>query len=135
MRDLSKDFYEKINNKFEVILHENDQTLFVVKNGESTPLDMDYSRVLFNCLFEIFKKDATTRSLSKIESEEFCVVDEDGVTPTTFHIHKDGVKADLTKEQYEKILIDSCGNIFKIDPHTNRAIPAEANSGFTAVIV
>ena len=142
MRDLSKEFYEKMNNKFDRILKENEQILFIAK--DSTVLEMDYSRVFYNCLFEIFKRDKKTRSVQKVESDDFDVCHfhdvsgggQEGLkTSVAFHLYKDGKKADLTKEQYERILIDSCGNIFKLDMQTNRAVPAEAGSGFKAVII
>jgi len=142
MRDLSKDFYEKMNNRFETILNENEQFLFIAK--DSAVLEMDYSRVFYNCLFEIFKRDKKMRSVKKVESDDFDVCHFNDVSggeqevlknAVTFHLYKDGKKADLTKNQYERILIDSCGNLFKIDHQTNRAVPADADSGFTVKIL
>lgn len=135
MRDLSKNFYKKMQDKFDVILHENDQVLFVAKKDSIDPISMDYSRVLFNYLFEIHKKNPEDRSVVKVESDDFHVVNSEGKNPVTFHVMKDGAKAELTKEQYERLLIDSCGNIYKIDKSTNRAVPADPRAGFELKII
>ena len=135
MRDLSKNFYKKMQDRFDAILHENDQVLFVAKKGGTDPIDMDYSRVLFNYLFEIHKKSPEDRSVIKVESDDFHVINSKGENPVTFHVIKDGAKAELTKEQYEKVLIDSCGNLYKIDPGTKRAVPADLSAGFTVELL
>ena len=124
-----------MNNKFDSILHENEQTLFVVKKGTTEPISMDYSRVFYNCLFEIHKKSVDNRSIVKIDSDEFDVITSEGKTPVTFNVVKDYEKAKLSKEQYERILIDSSCNIYKLDQSTNRAVPADPRAGFSISVV
>jgi len=135
MKDESRDFYNNMNDMFASILKENEQVLFITKSDDPTPIEMDYSRVFFNCMFDIFKKDAKTRSLIKIDSEKFKVVDSEGKEPVVFHVQEYGVKANLTEKQYERILVDPCMNIYKIDHQANKAVPADSGKKFKAVIV
>ncbi len=135
MRDLSKNFYEKMNNVFDETLHENSQKLFIVKEGDDNPISLDYSRVFFNCNFEIFKKHKEEKTILKAEAQQFDIVDSEGKNPVTFHLYKNGQKASLTKEQYDKILIDCSGNIYKLHPTTCKAVPADPNSVYEVVIL
>ena len=132
MGDFNKDFYLKMDRSFSQILHENEQGLFVAKKGGS-PLEMNYSRVFYDNQFNIYKRNVD-RSVTKIEDDSFMVlyftdVTGNGVEGLTyarkFSIHKGENELDITKEQYERVLIDSCQNIYKLNPITNQAVPAD----------
>ena len=87
MRELSKNFYEKMNNKFGDILFENDQIFFIRDIASGNLVEpMDYSRVFFNCTFDIFKKNKEDRSVSLVDTDKFEVVNKEGELVTSYTI-------------------------------------------------
>ncbi len=136
MRDLSKNFFEKMNNKFDEILFENDQILFIRDKETKANVDpMDYSRVFFDCTFEIFKKNKGNRDVSIVETDKFEVVNKEGKLAISYTINQGDKDLGLSKAQLEQVLIDSCGNVYKIDRLTSRAVPADVNIGLKAIII
>ncbi len=136
MKELSKNFFEKMNNKFDEILFENDQILFIRDIKTKAIVEpMDYSRVFFNCTFDIFKKDKNDRSVSLVDTDKFEVVNKEGGIVISYTISQGGKSLELSKVQLEQVLIDSCGNVYKIDRLTSRAVPADVNIGLKAIII
>ncbi len=136
MKELSKNFFEKMNNKFDEILFENDQILFIRDIKTKAIVEpMDYSRVFFNCTFDIFKKDKNDRSVSLVDTDKFEVVNKEGGIVISYTISQGGKSLELSKVQLEQVLIDSCGKVYKIDKATSRAVPADVNIGLKAIIV
>jgi hypothetical protein len=136
MRNLSKDFFEKMNNKFGEILFENDQILFIRdKETKAKVESIDYSRVFFDCTFEIFKKNKGNRDVSLVDTDKFEVVNEEGELFVSYTINQGDRALDLSKAQLEQVLIDSCGKVYKIDKATSRAVPADVNIGLKAIMV
>lgn len=135
MKELSKNFFENMNKNFDEILFENDQILFIRDIETKTIVEpMDYSRVFFNCTFDIFKKDKNDRSVSLVDTDKFEIVNKEGDTVVSYTINQGEKNLGLSKVQLEQVLIDSCGKVYKIDKSTRRAFPADVNIGLKAII-
>jgi len=128
------EFHEKINKIFEDILKDKEQVVFI-SDEDGNSLEMNYSRVFYNCMFDIFKKNKDTGVICEIESDKFNAISKEGKGLISFCVYKEEfmVPLKLDKEQYLRLYIDSYGNLYKMDLRSGKLIQADKGE-FVAVI-